>query len=174
MSENGNNVKCDSTDDALKSTDVATVENSMSCSLDVELANANAELVDSGDNATSTDPSNPPPPPKYYPYYLKVDPNQADKATEIKLCSVKRPHMRAFHFAWWSYHVSFLMWFSITPLLLEVKKTLEISSKQIWTSSITAVSGTIVMRFLLGPFCDKYGPRIPMGVFSLLVPYLQQ
>jgi len=101
---------------------------------------------------------------KYYPYQIEVDPAQDDKATEIKLCSFARPHMRAFHFAWWSYHVAFLMWFSISPLLIEVQKTLEITKEQIWTSSITAVSGTILMRFLLGPFCDKYGPRIPMGV----------
>mmetsp|Transcript_3766 Transcript_3766/g.5595 ORF Transcript_3766/g.5595 Transcript_3766/m.5595 type:complete len:451 (-) Transcript_3766:932-2284(-) len=75
--------------------------------------------------------------------------------------------MRAFHFAWWSYHVAFLMWFSISPLLSEVQDTLDLTKAEIWTSSISAVSGTIVMRFLLGPFCDKYGPRIPMGLILL-------
>jgi len=101
---------------------------------------------------------------KYDNYDLKVDPEQDYRASEIKLCTFKRPHMRAFHFAWWSYHVAFLMWFSISPLLKEVEKSLEITKEQIWTSSITAVSGTIIMRFILGPFCDKYGPRIPMGI----------
>jgi sugar phosphate permease len=104
---------------------------------------------------------------KYATYHIKVDPNQDDRAAEIKLCSFARPHMRAFHFAWWSYHVAFLMWFSISPLLSEVQKTLGISKQEIWTSSITAVAGTIVMRFVLGPFCDKYGPRIPMGIILL-------
>jgi hypothetical protein len=47
---------------------------------------------------------------KYFPYLLKVDPEQDDRASEIKLCSAQRPHMRAFHFAWWCYHVAFLMW----------------------------------------------------------------
>ncbi len=47
---------------------------------------------------------------KYFPYHLKVDPDQDDRANEIKLCSVRRPHMRAFHFSWWCYHVAFLMW----------------------------------------------------------------
>jgi NNP family nitrate/nitrite transporter-like MFS transporter len=56
------------------------------------------------------------------------------------------------------------MWFSISPLLSEVQDSLNISKEEIWTSSIAAVSGTIVMRFVLGPFCDKYGPRIPMGI----------
>jgi hypothetical protein len=41
---------------------------------------------------------------------IKVDPLQDFKASEIKLCSIARPHMRAFHFSWWSYHVAFLMW----------------------------------------------------------------
>jgi len=47
---------------------------------------------------------------KYYPYQLTVDPNQDDRASQILLCSFQRPHMRAFHFAWWSYHVAFMMW----------------------------------------------------------------
>uniref|UniRef100_A0A7S4T1D1 Nitrate/nitrite transporter n=1 Tax=Ditylum brightwellii TaxID=49249 RepID=A0A7S4T1D1_9STRA len=103
---------------------------------------------------------------------MRVKAEQDDRADEIKLCSFKRPHMRAFHFAWWCYHVAFLMWFSITPLLSEVQLTLQISKEQIWTSSISAVSGTIIMRFILGPFCDKYGPRIPMGIilFCSAVP----
>jgi len=98
------------------------------------------------------------------PFHVKVDPLQGNKATEIRLLSFQRPHMRAFHFAWWSYHVAFLMWFSISPLLLEVQESLKITTDEIWTSSIAAVSGTIIMRFVLGPFCDKYGSRIPMGV----------
>ena len=47
---------------------------------------------------------------KYFPYHLRVDPQQDDRANEIKLCSIQRPHMRAFHFAWWCYHVAFMMW----------------------------------------------------------------
>ena len=37
---------------------------------------------------------------KYSTYYVNVDPDQDDKATEIKLLSFKRPHMRAFHCSW--------------------------------------------------------------------------
>lgn len=53
---------------------------------------------------------------KYQEYDLRVDPLQDDRAIEIKLCpcSGKRPHMRAFHFAWWSYHVAFLMWYVLS------------------------------------------------------------
>ena len=33
-----------------------------------------------------------------------------------------------------------------------------------WTSNICSVAGTILMRFINGPLCDKYGARILMGV----------
>lgn len=29
------------------------------------------------------------------------------------------------------------------------------------------LAGTIIMRFLLGPFVDKIGPRIPLGIILL-------
>ena len=44
------------------------------------------------------------------------------KATEIKLCSFKRPHMRAFHFAWFSFFLAFTMWFSFAPLMAVVRR----------------------------------------------------
>ncbi|RLN93477.1 hypothetical protein BBJ28_00026519, partial [Nothophytophthora sp. Chile5] len=35
-------------------------------------------------------------------FALKTDPMQEDRATEIKIFSVARPHMRAFHYSWLS------------------------------------------------------------------------
>ncbi|KAL7532234.1 hypothetical protein ACHAXR_004506 [Thalassiosira sp. AJA248-18] len=100
---------------------------------------------------------------KYETYTLAVDPLQDDKATEIKLLSFKRPHMRAFHCSWFCFFIAFFIWFAIAPLLPEVKETLGLSKKQIWTSNICSVAGTIFLRFVNGPLCDKYGARIPMG-----------
>lgn len=97
---------------------------------------------------------------KYDEYALEVDPDQDDRATEIKLCNFSRPHMRAFHCSWWGFFIAFFIWFAIAPLLSEIKDTLGLEKKQIWTSSIVGVGGTIFMRFLLGPFCDKVGPRV--------------
>jgi hypothetical protein len=44
----------------------------------------------------------------YYPrkYDLEVVPEQENKACEIRLGSFRRPHMRAFHFAWFGLFVS--------------------------------------------------------------------
>jgi NNP family nitrate/nitrite transporter-like MFS transporter len=67
--------------------------------------------------------------------------------------------MRAFHCAWFSFFMAVLIWFSIAPILGEIRKTLHLSKKEIWTSSIVAVAGTVVMRFILGPLCDKFGAR---------------
>jgi NNP family nitrate/nitrite transporter-like MFS transporter len=97
---------------------------------------------------------------------VKVDPDQDDRATEIKLCSFARPHMRAFHCAWWSFFMAFFIWFAIAPLQSEIKKTLGLTKQDLWTSSIVGVAGTIFMRFVLGPMCDKFGPRVPF-VFVL-------
>lgn len=100
---------------------------------------------------------------KYQTYALNVDPNQDDKATEIKLCNFSRPHMRAFHCSWFCFFIAFFIWFAIAPLMPEIKKTLDLNKQQIWTSNICSVAGTIFMRFVNGPICDKYGARIPMG-----------
>jgi len=96
-------------------------------------------------------------------YALKVDPDQDDKATALQLCSFARPHMRAFHYSWWSFFIAFFIWFAIAPLLPLIKEDLGLSSQDIWTTNICAVAFDICMRFVFGAVCDKYGARIPMG-----------
>jgi len=68
--------------------------------------------------------------------------------------------MRAFHCSWWSFFIAFFIWFAIAPLLPEIRNTLDLDRQQIWTSNIVGVGGTIAMRFILGPLCDKYGSRV--------------
>lgn len=106
-------------------------------------------------------------PKKYQTYILKIDPDQDDRAKEIKLFSFARPHMRAFHCSWWCFFIAFFIWFAIAPLLSEVKDTLKLTKENVWTTSICSVAGTIFMRFVNGPVCDKYGARIPMGAILM-------
>ena len=106
-------------------------------------------------------------PKKYQTYACKVDPNQDDRATEIKLLNFSRPHMRAFHCSWWSFHVAFFIWFAVAPLLVDIRNTFNVTKTDIWTTSICSVAGTILMRFINGPVCDKYGARIPMGAILI-------
>jgi len=90
---------------------------------------------------------------------INTDPETC-KATEIKILSAARPHMRGFHSSWISFFLAFFCWFAIAPLLStlrlpEEEGGLGISKQDIWTSSIVSVCGTIVMRIVLGPMCDK-------------------
>ncbi|GAX22385.1 hypothetical protein FisN_8Hh371 [Fistulifera solaris] len=98
---------------------------------------------------------------KYSEYKVNVDPDQDDKATEIKLFSIARPHMRAFHMSWFGFFMAFFIWFSAAPLLSEIRGDLGLTKKQIWSTSVIAVGGTILFRFIMGPLCDKFGPRLP-------------
>ena len=75
--------------------------------------------------------------------------------------------MRAFHCSWMAFFTAFFIWFAIAPLLPEIQITLDLSKEQIWTSNICSVLGTIFMRFINGPLCDKYGARILMGVLLM-------
>lgn len=97
------------------------------------------------------------------PFALEVDPQQQYKAKELKICSFARPHMRAFHYSWWSFFIAFFIWFSAAPLLPEIRKTLSLTTQQIWLSNILAVSGDVVMRFVFGSLTDRFGSRILMG-----------
>lgn len=106
-------------------------------------------------------------PKAYQTYDLKVDPEQDDRAKEIKLFNISRPHMRAFHCSWWCFFNAFFIWFAIAPLLPEVRTTLGVEKSDIWTSNICSVAGTIFMRFINGPVCDKYGARIPMAAIIM-------
>jgi len=97
------------------------------------------------------------------PFDLEVDPQQQYKAKELKICSFARPHMRAFHYSWWSFFIAFFIWFSIAPLLPEVRISLGITQQQVWISNIIAVTGDIIMRFVFGSLTDKWGARVLMG-----------
>ena len=70
---------------------------------------------------------------KYESYSCRVDRRQKDKSTEIPLFNFDRPHMRAFHFSWFSFFIAFFMWFSITPILKEVKDSLNLSHQAVWS-----------------------------------------
>ena len=48
-------------------------------------------------------------------------------------------------------------------MLPEIRKTLSLSSQQIWLSNILAVSGDVVMRFVFGSLTDRFGSRLLMG-----------
>jgi len=87
-----------------------------------------------------------------------LDPT-AVKATEIKLFSFSTPQMRAFHLSWLAFFACFFAWFAVAPLMPVIKGEFALTKSQIANINIAAVGVTILARLIIGPLCDKYGPR---------------
>jgi NNP family nitrate/nitrite transporter-like MFS transporter len=88
---------------------------------------------------------------------MKTLPN---KATRIQLFSFSTPQMRAFHMSWVAFFVCFFAWFATAPLMPVIKQEFGLSKDQIANINIAAVGITILVRLVIGPLCDKYGPRV--------------
>lgn len=109
-----------------------------------------------------------------YNFTLPVDEN--GKAKVLKLYTFNRPHMRAFHFAWFSFFLAFFGWFALAPLQKGIRDRTEspwLTKDNFRTQNIIAVLGTIIMRLTIGPFCDRFGPRLAqsslLSIFSIPV-----
>lgn len=81
------------------------------------------------------------------------------KATSIQLFSLRTPQMRAFHLSWLAFFVCFFAWFAVAPLMPVIKGEFGLTKDQIANINIAAVAITILTRLLVGPLCDKFGPR---------------
>ena len=81
------------------------------------------------------------------------------KATRIDLFSFSTPQMRAFHVTWLAFFVCFFAWFAAAPLMPIIKDEFGLSKDQIANINIASVAVTILVRMIIGPLCDKFGPR---------------
>ena len=81
------------------------------------------------------------------------------KATRIELFSLATPQMRAFHLSWLAFFVCFFAWFALAPLMPVIKGEFGLSKDQIANINIAAVGITILVRMIIGPMCDRFGPR---------------
>ncbi len=84
----------------------------------------------------------------------------SEKATSIDLFSFSTPQMRAFHMTWVAFFVCFFAWFAVAPLMPVVRGEFHLTTDQIANLNIAGVFATILARLVIGPLCDKYGPRI--------------
>ncbi|NNG25305.1 MFS transporter [Telluria aromaticivorans] len=83
----------------------------------------------------------------------------ASKADSIKLFSFDTAPMRAFHLTWIAFFICFFAWFACAPLMPVIKGEFGLSMEQVANINIAAVAITIFVRLLIGPLCDRYGPR---------------
>ncbi len=81
------------------------------------------------------------------------------QATRIQLFSIRSPQMRAFHLSWMAFFVCFFAWFACAPLMPVIQGEFGLTPGQIANINIAAVAVTILVRLIVGPLCDRYGPR---------------
>ncbi|RAO66064.1 uncharacterized protein BHQ10_002076 [Talaromyces amestolkiae] len=82
------------------------------------------------------------------------------KALSIPIFNPINRYGRVFFFSWLGFFVAFLSWFAFPPLLtVTIKKDLNMSQADVANSNIMALLATLLMRFICGPMCDKFGPR---------------
>lgn len=92
----------------------------------------------------------------------------ASKATSIKLFSFQSAAMRAFHLSWLAFFVCFFAWFACAPLMPVIAGEFHLTKDQIANINIAAVAITILVRLVIGPLSDKYGPRATYTVLLVL------
>ncbi|KAL4822059.1 major facilitator superfamily domain-containing protein [Aspergillus spinulosporus] len=86
---------------------------------------------------------------------------QTRKARSIPVLNPFDLYGRVFFFSWMGFLVAFLSWYAFPPLLsVTIKKDLHMSQDDVANSNIVALLGTFVMRFIAGPLCDRFGPRL--------------
>ncbi|WP_050451834.1 MFS transporter [Candidatus Burkholderia verschuerenii] len=90
-----------------------------------------------------------------------------DKATRIDLFSMRTAPMRAFHLTWMAFFVCFFAWFACAPLMPLIKREYGLSADQVANINIAAVAVTILVRLVVGPMCDRFGPRRVYSVVLL-------
>ena len=70
--------------------------------------------------------------------------------------------------AWFSFLAAFTGWFAISPLIPTIAKDLNLSAKDVANANITSVASTVLARLIVGPLCDRWGPRRVMAGILLL------
>ncbi|OZJ03816.1 hypothetical protein BZG36_03816 [Bifiguratus adelaidae] len=82
------------------------------------------------------------------------------KAKTFPILNPFNKYGRAFHLSWIGFFVAFLSWFAYPPLLQGTISTdLKLTPVQIANSNIVGLCVTLIVRFGVGPLCDRFGPR---------------
>jgi NNP family nitrate/nitrite transporter-like MFS transporter len=92
----------------------------------------------------------------------------SSKATRIDLFSLRTVPMRVFHLTWIAFFVCFFAWFACAPLMPVIAQEFHLSPGEVANINIAAVAATILVRLVVGPLCDRLGPRrVYTGLLTL-------
>lgn len=90
------------------------------------------------------------------------------KSYTLPIFTLSNPYSRNFHLSWLGFFVAFLSWFAFPPLIPEaIKSDLALSTAQINNSNIVALCATLVVRWVVGPLIDRFGPRYVMAALLI-------
>ncbi|PHH87582.1 hypothetical protein CDD83_8671 [Cordyceps sp. RAO-2017] len=91
------------------------------------------------------------------------------KARSIPVLNPVDPYGRVFTFSWLGFMLSFWAWYAFPPLLTKtIKADLHLSAADVANSNIVSLCATLLLRFAVGPVCDRYGARITFASLMLL------
>lgn len=90
------------------------------------------------------------------------------KSYTIPIFNLSNRYSVSFHLSWLGFLVAFLSWFAFPPLIPEaIRSDLKLTNAQIANSNVIALLATLLVRIVVGPLVDRFGPRKVMA--SLLV-----
>lgn len=91
------------------------------------------------------------------------------KSTTFPLLRFWDTYSVAFWLATLGFFVAFLSWFAFSPLMPEaVKEDLGLSQDQVMNSNLAALGGAAIVRLLVGPACDRFGPRKVLAALLII------
>ncbi|KAE8355024.1 major facilitator superfamily domain-containing protein [Aspergillus coremiiformis] len=83
------------------------------------------------------------------------------KAKSIPILNPFDKYGRVYFFSWLGFMVAFLSWYAFPPLLgVTIRKDLKLTQAEVANSNIVALLATLLVRFVAGPLCDRFGPRL--------------
>ncbi|CAJ2501122.1 Uu.00g039750.m01.CDS01 [Anthostomella pinea] len=91
------------------------------------------------------------------------------KARSIPVLNVFNVYGRVFFFSWFAFMVAFWAWYTFPPLLTHtIKANLHLTPAQVANSNIVSLCATLMIRYIAGPACDRFGPRLVFAGLLLI------
>ena len=78
---------------------------------------------------------------------------------KLKLYNLRDPKIKTLHITWFSFFLTFYVWFNFAPLVTAISTSFNLTTEQWKALLILNVAMTIPARIIIGIIVDKYGPR---------------